>query len=184
MTWHETAACRGMDTSLFFPGFAPPSPLALAACARCPVRAECVADAQPGDESIRGGMTAAQRDKARRAAGAARTAERRRLQRRGCVPPPAQVSTTRTALLTTLAAQPGGVWRGSAWALLAAHPAIAATGSALAGVCRAAQVAGLVDITTGGPRGAWAAITLTDTGRAWLAWLDSEAGRAWLDVAS
>ena len=37
-------ACRGMDTDLFFPQSptAEPDPLVKAACASCPVRAECL----------------------------------------------------------------------------------------------------------------------------------------------
>ena len=45
MGWsHPLAECRGMDPELFLPqrGDATP-PAAIAACARCPVRAECLA---------------------------------------------------------------------------------------------------------------------------------------------
>lgn len=43
--WRLQAACRGMDTELFFPGHGQAATLAKRACAACPVQAECGADA-------------------------------------------------------------------------------------------------------------------------------------------
>jgi WhiB family redox-sensing transcriptional regulator len=39
--WRSQAACRGLDTELFFPGRGEAAPEAAAACASCPVRTEC-----------------------------------------------------------------------------------------------------------------------------------------------
>ncbi len=39
--WQHQAACRGMDTQLFFPARGEASPEAEAACADCPVRLDC-----------------------------------------------------------------------------------------------------------------------------------------------
>jgi WhiB family transcriptional regulator, redox-sensing transcriptional regulator len=62
--WHD-AACKGMDVSLFFPanncgqGFR----TAMALCASCPVRVECLDDAIATETThgIRGGFTASER---------------------------------------------------------------------------------------------------------------------------
>jgi WhiB family transcriptional regulator, redox-sensing transcriptional regulator len=40
--WAKRAACRGMDTALFFPGQGDGATLAKETCAGCPVRAECL----------------------------------------------------------------------------------------------------------------------------------------------
>lgn len=40
--WERDAACRGMDQSLFFPGPDDDPSEALAVCAGCPVRDECL----------------------------------------------------------------------------------------------------------------------------------------------
>lgn len=40
--WMEAAACRGMDTNMFFPERGEPVDNARAVCARCPVNAECL----------------------------------------------------------------------------------------------------------------------------------------------
>jgi WhiB family transcriptional regulator, redox-sensing transcriptional regulator len=41
--WRHRAACRGLDTNLFFPTpHETPHPQALAACQRCPVSEECL----------------------------------------------------------------------------------------------------------------------------------------------
>lgn len=45
--WQDHAACRDMDPALFFPGTGTAGgtiipPAAVAACAACPVRAECL----------------------------------------------------------------------------------------------------------------------------------------------
>ena len=39
--WRSLAACRGLDTELFFPGRGESAPEATAACAACVVQAEC-----------------------------------------------------------------------------------------------------------------------------------------------
>ena len=67
MTWWERAACRGMDREVFY---APPDSgdviLALATCAGCPVREQCLELAMRAEsgtyrEGIFGGYTAEQR---------------------------------------------------------------------------------------------------------------------------
>lgn len=67
--WLDDAACRGMDVNLFFPqpNEHDKTRQALAACARCPVTAECLADAETSGEhrGIRGGLTVTQRDRLR-----------------------------------------------------------------------------------------------------------------------
>ena len=40
-SWRSLAACRGLDTELFFPGRGESAPEATAVCAACVVRAEC-----------------------------------------------------------------------------------------------------------------------------------------------
>lgn len=42
MPWKEKAACRGMDTAIFFPEQGQPNTLALAVCKTCPVSQECL----------------------------------------------------------------------------------------------------------------------------------------------
>lgn len=70
--WHTRAACGGEDPGLFFAGSGPQAfrdrRRALAICAGCPVRVECVADAlaweQPSTRTgIRGGLSASQRQR-------------------------------------------------------------------------------------------------------------------------
>jgi len=39
--WQSPAACRGLDTSLFFPFRGEAAPEALATCRRCPVSEDC-----------------------------------------------------------------------------------------------------------------------------------------------
>ncbi len=65
MTWEHRAACLDLDPELFFPDRSEdPHPVALRACARCPVRRDCYA-AGVGDKwSIRAGLTAQQRGQA------------------------------------------------------------------------------------------------------------------------
>lgn len=43
--WTDKAACRGMDPKLFFPGRGESSEEARAACAKCPVVADCLSHA-------------------------------------------------------------------------------------------------------------------------------------------
>jgi WhiB family redox-sensing transcriptional regulator len=64
MSWRNDAACRGTDPAVFFPERATSPEPALAICARCPVRAECLDAAD--DDGIWGGTTAVER-KPRRA---------------------------------------------------------------------------------------------------------------------
>jgi len=66
--WRARAICRDLDPEIFFPVGDPGNPFdarnapALAACARCPVRAQCLTDALARIEfGIAGGMTAEQR---------------------------------------------------------------------------------------------------------------------------
>ena len=74
--WPSRAACRGMDTGLWFPisTVAPPDPLVVATCAGCPVRIECLdyAISRPEKSGTWGGMNEDER-----------AAERRRRMRRG-----------------------------------------------------------------------------------------------------
>ncbi len=48
--WHRHAACRGMGPTLFVPTDRVKSNLAKAICASCPVRVECLAFAEEGNE--------------------------------------------------------------------------------------------------------------------------------------
>lgn len=76
------AACRGLDSEMFFPrgddwvtGDNPARALAAkAVCAVCPVRAECLADPVTANDAwaVRGGTTPAERAAERRRAGTRR----------------------------------------------------------------------------------------------------------------
>ncbi len=77
MTWREQAACLGADLGTFFVGLGQrgqgrisnaAKTRALALCAGCPVRAECLEYAVTTyqDDGIWGGMTASQRIRLRR----------------------------------------------------------------------------------------------------------------------
>lgn len=61
--WHAQAACRGMGTRMFFPppGNSPARPRQI--CARCEVRAECLAEAESSgiDYGIWGGLLPGER---------------------------------------------------------------------------------------------------------------------------
>lgn len=62
-TWRDRAACLGLDTDMFFPHPSEDPSAALAVCAACPVREECLTDALKVEPSskrygIRGGLTA------------------------------------------------------------------------------------------------------------------------------
>lgn len=69
--WHAEAACRGMDTNVFFPAGGSGSRInwsaALTVCARCPVREACldyaVRTSQP--DGVWGGATPAERHRLR-----------------------------------------------------------------------------------------------------------------------
>jgi WhiB family redox-sensing transcriptional regulator len=69
-SWTARAACRGVDTEIFFPTTSDEEAEALAICAECPVRAQCLEYALRGRESngIWGGTTPEQRRRIRRQA--------------------------------------------------------------------------------------------------------------------
>lgn len=62
-TWEEDAACREADPDLFFPERKEMWKIALARqiCSGCSVAAECIADGENDEWSIRGGLVASQR---------------------------------------------------------------------------------------------------------------------------
>ncbi len=68
-TWVTAAACRGCSVDLFYADRSGSSTEALAVCATCPVRAECLADALAFERTVavqevygvRGGMSAMER---------------------------------------------------------------------------------------------------------------------------
>jgi WhiB family redox-sensing transcriptional regulator len=65
MTWADDAACRGMDTKLFFPERGEQAATAKAICRRCPVRRECLDVAQVN--GVWGGLSATERKELRQA---------------------------------------------------------------------------------------------------------------------
>ena len=71
-TWQEQAACRDMDGTTFFPEpeRLPAAQAALAVCASCPVRVECLAaalgESPRFDRGVWGGFTAKERGRLRR----------------------------------------------------------------------------------------------------------------------
>lgn len=80
--WYHRAACKGMDTEIFYPVSIKREHAqeALEICATCPVRAECLADAVESADAwaVLGGTTATERG-ARRRSTATPEVERRRL---------------------------------------------------------------------------------------------------------
>jgi len=62
--WHSRAACAGMGVDRWFPGQGGDIEAALAVCAGCPVRADCLAAADAF--GIWGGLSAKARKKHRR----------------------------------------------------------------------------------------------------------------------
>lgn len=66
--WKLHAACRGMDTELFYPEQGESPYPALAVCATCPVTPACLATALKNNErfGIWGGKSAKQRQNIRR----------------------------------------------------------------------------------------------------------------------
>jgi WhiB family redox-sensing transcriptional regulator len=66
--WRQRAACRGMDTDVFFPESDDDAGPAKEICARCPVRDACLewAIATRQDEGVWGGMTGVERRRLRR----------------------------------------------------------------------------------------------------------------------
>jgi WhiB family redox-sensing transcriptional regulator len=66
--WRDRAACLGQDTALFFPDEEGDASAALAICAVCPVRSECLewALASRQDDGVWGGLTGRDRVRLRR----------------------------------------------------------------------------------------------------------------------
>lgn len=66
--WHELAACRGLDPSIFFPERGESAALAKATCAECPVREECLAFAYMAGQhtGVWGGLTEKERVRRRK----------------------------------------------------------------------------------------------------------------------
>jgi WhiB family redox-sensing transcriptional regulator len=61
--WFDDAACRDVDTDIFFPVSESQADAAKAICAVCPVREECLEyaiETRPGD-GVYGGLTASER---------------------------------------------------------------------------------------------------------------------------
>ncbi|MGI8755314.1 MAG: WhiB family transcriptional regulator [Acidimicrobiales bacterium] len=69
-SWHRRAACRGVDTTVFFPVLGGNYARARAVCARCPTAGPCLAGAlaldPADDDGFRGGLTARERRELRR----------------------------------------------------------------------------------------------------------------------
>lgn len=68
LEWKADAACRTVDTSIFFPETEAAAAPALAVCARCPVREQCLdfaLDTRQND-GIWGGATEIERRRLRR----------------------------------------------------------------------------------------------------------------------
>jgi WhiB family redox-sensing transcriptional regulator len=66
--WRDEAACRDEDTDIFFPLTDEDAGPALAICATCPVREECLEFAliTRQDDGVWGGLTETQRRRLRR----------------------------------------------------------------------------------------------------------------------
>lgn len=52
--WYDEAACRDADTDVFFPSYREPAAVSVAKgyCYRCPVSAECLADALAAERKL------------------------------------------------------------------------------------------------------------------------------------
>jgi len=76
LDWKLKAACRDLDTSLFFPDSEAEADAAKAVCALCPVRQECLefALATRQNDGIWGGLTETERRRVRRRGAQARPA--------------------------------------------------------------------------------------------------------------
>ncbi len=76
LDWQADAACRTIDTDLFFPASEAEAAPALAICATCPVRQECLewALATRQHDGVWGGTTDSERRRIRRRRSVARTA--------------------------------------------------------------------------------------------------------------
>jgi len=66
--WTQSAACRGVETDIFYPATAAEEAEALSICAMCPVRVQCLDYAIRNRETygIWGGATPDQRRRIRR----------------------------------------------------------------------------------------------------------------------
>lgn len=64
--WRNDAACKGLDTELFFPQRGESSKPAKAACAGCPVREPCAEAGMSEHFGIYGGLSERQRKPERR----------------------------------------------------------------------------------------------------------------------
>jgi WhiB family redox-sensing transcriptional regulator len=64
--WRLLAACRGLDTKLFFPERGEDQSAARAVCGGCPVRAECLADGIHEKNGVWGGTSERERRALRR----------------------------------------------------------------------------------------------------------------------
>lgn len=73
MSWRADAACRNLDTEIFFPDSESDAGPALEVCAVCPVRAECLdwAIVNRQHDGIWGGTTESERKRIRRRRAAA-----------------------------------------------------------------------------------------------------------------
>jgi len=73
MTWRARAACRNLDTEIFFPDSEADAGPALSVCATCPVRNECLdwAIATRQHDGVWGGTTESERKRIRRRRAAA-----------------------------------------------------------------------------------------------------------------
>ena len=71
LDWKADAACRDLDTNLFFPDSESDSGPALAVCAECPVRAQCLdfAIRTRQNDGVWGGATETERKRIRRRMG-------------------------------------------------------------------------------------------------------------------
>ncbi len=76
LDWKSDAACRTVDTSIFFPESEAAAAPALAVCARCPVREQCLDFALETrqHDGIWGGATETERRRLRRARSRSRAA--------------------------------------------------------------------------------------------------------------
>jgi len=66
--WRQDAACRDLDTAIFFPDSEEESAQAQAVCAACPVRQACLEFAliTRQDDGVWGGLTETERRRVRR----------------------------------------------------------------------------------------------------------------------
>ena len=66
--WRQAAACRGLDTAVFFPANEEDVGPAKAVCERCPVREQCLewALATRQNDGVWGGLTETERRRLRR----------------------------------------------------------------------------------------------------------------------